>query len=68
MQSRSPNLAEFLSKLIIGGGCGLDSDTLRHGEALLKEEIDRLRLELDAEKHTDVGSTNAERPVVKTKR
>ena len=67
LKSRSPNLAEFLSKLISGGGRGLDSDALRYGEALLREEMDRLQLELDEWNHTDVGSTSVERPGVKAK-
>ena len=47
LQNRSPDLAEFLSKLINGGGYGLDSSALRHGEALVREEIDRLRFKLN---------------------
>ncbi len=43
LQNRSPGLADFLSRLIAGGGLGLDPDALRHGEALLKQEIDWLR-------------------------
>ena len=46
LQRRSPDLAKFLSKLIIGGGRGLDSVALRHGEALLRLEIGLLQLEL----------------------
>ena len=49
LQNRSPDLAGFLSKLISGGGHGLDSDALRHGEALVKQEIDWLRSEADAD-------------------
>ena len=52
LQSRSPDLAEFLSKLISGGGCGLDSVALLHGGALLGEEIDQLRLELGSSHST----------------
>lgn len=48
LQSRSPGLAGFLSRLTGGGGRGLDPDALRHGEALVKQETDRLRSEADA--------------------
>jgi len=48
LQRRSPGIAKFLSKLISVGGRGLDSVALRHGEALLREEIDLLRFELGA--------------------
>lgn len=39
LQGRTPNLAELLSKLISSGGGGLDSDTLRRGEALVSQEL-----------------------------
>ena len=42
LKSRSPDLAEFLSKLIKNGGCGLDSGALRNGQALLQKEINGL--------------------------
>ena len=61
LQSSSPKLAEFLSRLITVGGCGLDSDALRHGGALVREELDQLQLEPDEGNHTGPSSTNVKR-------
>ena len=47
LKSRSPDLAEFLSKLIKYGSYGIDSDALRNGQALLQQEINGLRSELE---------------------
>ena len=44
LQNKSANLAELLSKLI--SNASLQSDALRHGETLLRQEMDQLEVDL----------------------
>ena len=57
--SRSPDLSRLLSELIFGGGTGLDSEALRHGETILRQELDRLQVESGEGYQTTVGSSSA---------